>query len=176
MPNQQSDVRSRADLAKLFKKLCDVDRRAAAVSADESRDSLPDVVLRGAVIEQPAIGVTVEIDEPRSDDFARRVDLVEGSCLRHAADDGDAAVSNDDVTFVRWPAGAIDDGAARNEDVKSLVASLDWLRGSWQKRWVEWQVEIEDPLRVGLRVDFIFGQVKTIAKNRSLHNRAIGPR
>ena len=110
-------------------------RLVAAVEAREDRgDPLPREVLRQRVLVDRRLDVRVVVDEAWRDDEARRVELARRLIGRDAVaiDPGDPIALDGDISLDRGRTGAVDDGAAANDEV--VGRSAPGLRARGERR------------------------------------------
>ena len=108
-----------------------VDRRnGVAFAGDFGGDALEDLGGQARVDEDGELGLAEHVDESGRDDFAGGVDGALGGRTGEVADGGDAAIADADVAGVPGRAGAVDDVAVRDDDVKRR----GWRSGRGEKR------------------------------------------
>src|SRR5262249_14027954 len=82
--------------------------------------------------QQPAVGMSVQIDETRSDDVSASVDDDSGVSGRKVTDLRNAIRQNTNIAALAGPAGAVDDRAVANNGVKHekcpLPERIWWAR------------------------------------------------
>ncbi len=99
-------------------------RNGVAFAGDLGGDALEDFGGQARVDEDGELGLAEHVDESRRDDFAGGVDGAFGGRLGEVADGGDAAIADADVARVPGRAGAVDDVAVGDDDVKGLQCRL----------------------------------------------------
>src|SRR4051794_13608336 len=93
----------------------------SAVATDDRRDAVEDRRTRGRIPGQLRVVVGVQVDKAGCDDEAARIDRARGAL---AVDVGDEeTVADTDVSLSRRCAGAVDDGAAANQEVEHVCPS-----------------------------------------------------
>ena len=92
------------------------------VAADDGRDAMERGRARGRIPRELRVVVRVDVDEPRRDHEASCVDPASRR-LRPSADRHDPAVPDPDVGSPSDPPGAVDDGAARYEEIEHVPPS-----------------------------------------------------
>src|SRR5690606_8707399 len=110
--------------------LTDVVARTAIGTHHHRRDSLPDARLGAGITAQAAVGVRVDVDEPRRHSQPRRVDLLPATLGDPGRDRHDPVTAYRDVAQRRGTAVAVVDPAAADDQV--VVAACEHGRGTGQ--------------------------------------------
>ena len=98
----------------------------AAIAHDGGGDAMPGGGRHVAVPDRLGVVVGVDVDEAGGDEFAFGVDFFRAAA-RDRADRGDPVADDADVGLARRAAGAVDDGAASDDQIKCGHWTFSWM-------------------------------------------------
>ena len=118
LSDEEPEVRRDARRRDPVEERLDRERRGSVGPFDERRDALAHVVVGGGYLEDAAARMRVEVDEPRRDDAAARIDDARRRRVDPRRDARNRVAAHREIASVPRAAGAVDDTCVADEEIE----------------------------------------------------------